>query len=119
MAVDADLDATSDFTPSGTRADVVAALAEAGVDVLCEKPPGVTPERVDRTEELAAFETINGPVDADLSAYDFDPGSEIEGQVRGFMTAILEEREPMMLPAAARKALDVAFAAEESTERGE
>ena len=48
MAADTDLDAVSVCTPNGTHADVVPALAEAGVHVLCEKPLDVTPERVNR-----------------------------------------------------------------------
>ncbi|MFC4989427.1 Gfo/Idh/MocA family protein [Saliphagus infecundisoli] len=51
MAVEADLDAVSVCTPNGTHAEIVADLAAAGVDVLCEKPLEVTPERVARTVE--------------------------------------------------------------------
>lgn len=48
MAADADLDVASVCTPNGTHADVVVDLARAGIDVLCEKPLDVRPERVDR-----------------------------------------------------------------------
>ncbi|WP_207592365.1 Gfo/Idh/MocA family protein [Halomontanus rarus] len=268
MVVDADLDAVSVCTPNGTHADIVTALAETGVDILCEKPLDITPERVDRMieaceredvvlagifnrrtlggprltreavadgrlgdvvladvqvkwhrtasyyegwhgstdldggilltqalhgidllqwivgdveriaadletchhdveapdtavasvvfengargqitastavypqrpitvqvhgtegtiewrqgdEGLEAFETVDGLVDADTTAYDFDLGPEIEGQVRDFVRALLEGREPMVSPAEARKALDIVFAAQESVERGE
>ncbi|MEY7848378.1 Gfo/Idh/MocA family protein [Natrarchaeobius sp. A-rgal3] len=49
MARDAELDAASVCTPNGTHLEIVTALAEAGVDVLCEKPLEITPER---TNEL-------------------------------------------------------------------
>ena len=48
MVADADIDAASVCTPSGTHADVTTDLAEAGANVLCEKPLDVTAERVDR-----------------------------------------------------------------------
>ena len=48
MVAEADIDAASVCTPSGTHAGVVTDLAEAGAHVLCEKPLDVTAERVDR-----------------------------------------------------------------------
>lgn len=48
MVAEADVDAASVCTPSGTHADVTTDLAEAGAGVLCEKPLDVTAERVDR-----------------------------------------------------------------------
>jgi predicted dehydrogenase len=44
----ADIDAVTVTTPSGVRADVAVAAAEAGKHVLCEKPLEVTTERADR-----------------------------------------------------------------------
>lgn len=47
MIADADVDAVSVCTPSGTHADVTIEAAEAGAHVLCEKPLDVYTERVD------------------------------------------------------------------------
>ncbi|MFB6119918.1 MAG: Gfo/Idh/MocA family protein [Halobacteriaceae archaeon] len=51
MVRDADLDAACICTPNGTHADVVEDVAAEGVDILCEKPLDVTPERVARVIE--------------------------------------------------------------------
>ncbi|QLH80589.1 Gfo/Idh/MocA family protein [Halosimplex pelagicum] len=51
MVAEADVDAASVCTPSGTHADVTTDLAGAGAHVLCEKPLDVTAERVDRMVE--------------------------------------------------------------------
>lgn len=53
MIRNADLDAVSICTPSGTHADVAVSSLETGVNVLCEKPLDVTLERVDRILEAA------------------------------------------------------------------
>lgn len=58
MAVEADLDAVSVCTPNGTHADIVEELAAAGVDVLCEKPLDVTPDRVDRMVDACEREGV-------------------------------------------------------------
>ena len=58
MAVDADLDLASVCTPNGTHLEIVADLAEAGVDVLCEKPLEITPDRVDRLIDVCEREGI-------------------------------------------------------------
>lgn len=47
MIEDADIDAVSVCTPSGTHSDVVAEVAAAGADVLCEKPLDVYADDVD------------------------------------------------------------------------
>lgn len=54
MLADADLDAVLVCTPSGAHLDPVRAAANAGVDVLCEKPLEITTARVD--EMIAACE---------------------------------------------------------------
>jgi len=48
MVEDSDVDAVSVCTPSGTHADVTIEAAEAGADVLCEKPLAVYADRMDR-----------------------------------------------------------------------
>jgi len=53
MVDDADVDAVSVCTPSGTHADVTVAAVGAGADVLCEKPLDVYAERIDRMIEAA------------------------------------------------------------------
>lgn len=47
MIEDADIDAVSVCTPSGTHAQVTIEAAEAGADILCEKPLDVYADRVD------------------------------------------------------------------------
>jgi len=54
MVRDADCDAVCVCTPNGTHAEIVEDLAAEGVEVLCEKPLDVTPERVDRVVEACA-----------------------------------------------------------------
>ena len=49
---EANLDAISVCTPSGTHSEIVVAAADLGLDVLCEKPLDVTAERMD--EMIAA-----------------------------------------------------------------
>lgn len=58
MAVDADLDIVSVCTPNGTHLEIVSDLAEAGVDVLCEKPLEITRERVDQLIDVCDREGI-------------------------------------------------------------
>lgn len=58
MAVDADLDLVSVCTPNGTHLEIVTDLAEAGVDILCEKPLEITPERVDRLIDVCGREGV-------------------------------------------------------------
>ncbi|GAB3673137.1 Gfo/Idh/MocA family oxidoreductase [Halopiger thermotolerans] len=58
MATDADLDIVSVCTPNGTHLEIVDALAEAGVDVLCEKPLEITRERVDELIDVCEREGI-------------------------------------------------------------
>jgi len=53
MIEDADLDAVSVCTPSGTHADVTVEAVGAGAHVLCEKPLDVYAERIDRMIEAA------------------------------------------------------------------
>ena len=48
MIRDADVDAVSVCTPSGTHADISIDAMEAGADVLCEKPLDTRAERMDR-----------------------------------------------------------------------
>ncbi|WP_266082953.1 Gfo/Idh/MocA family protein [Haladaptatus caseinilyticus] len=48
MIEDANIDAVSVCTPSGTHSRVVTEVAEAGADVLCEKPLDVFADRMDR-----------------------------------------------------------------------
>ncbi|ELZ28094.1 hypothetical protein C474_16374 [Halogeometricum pallidum JCM 14848] len=50
MFADAPLDAVCVCTPNGTHREVVVDAAAAGLDVLCEKPLDVTPERVAEME---------------------------------------------------------------------
>ncbi|MDJ1433627.1 Gfo/Idh/MocA family oxidoreductase [Halostagnicola sp. A-GB9-2] len=58
MVVDERLDAVSICTPNGTHAEIVTALAGEGVDILCEKPLEVTPERVARIADTVEREGI-------------------------------------------------------------
>ena len=51
MIADADVDAVSVCTPSGTHADVTVEVAEAGAHVLCEKPLEVYADRINRMVE--------------------------------------------------------------------
>jgi predicted dehydrogenase len=62
MVTDADVDAVSVCTPSGTHADVTVAAAEAGAHVLCEKPLDVYADRMDRMIDAcdAAGVTLGG-----------------------------------------------------------
>lgn len=48
MVQDADVDAVSVCTPSGTHSQVVTEVADAGADVLCEKPLDIFADRMDR-----------------------------------------------------------------------
>lgn len=66
---------------------------------------------------VAAFETAGGPRDVALP--DPPAGGGHAAQVRDFVAAVADGREPMVPPAEARAALDVVFAAEASDERGE
>src|SRR4051812_19612199 len=45
---DPDVDVVNICTPSGTHADLSVAALQAGKHVICEKPPDVTLEAVDR-----------------------------------------------------------------------
>jgi predicted dehydrogenase len=58
MIQDADLDAVSVCTPSGTHADVAIEAMEAGANVLCEKPLDVYAERIDRMLDTADREGV-------------------------------------------------------------
>jgi predicted dehydrogenase len=51
MIAESDVDAVSVCTPSGTHADVIVEAAEAGANVLCEKPLDVYADRMDRAIE--------------------------------------------------------------------
>lgn len=53
MIEDADLDAVSVCTPSGTHSDVATSAMEAGANVLCEKPLDVYVDRVDAMLDAA------------------------------------------------------------------
>jgi predicted dehydrogenase len=53
MIEDADVDAVSVCTPSGTHADVTVEAVGAGAHVLCEKPLDVYAERINRMIEAA------------------------------------------------------------------
>lgn len=76
-------------------------------------------ERSDRedTAELKEFETADGPANATPES--FHLGTGIPGQIRDFVAAVRENRNPMVPPKEARKALDISFAAQKSVERGE
>ena len=58
MVEDADVDAVSVCTPSGTHADVTVEAARAGADVLCEKPLDVYADRIDRMIEVCEEEGV-------------------------------------------------------------
>lgn len=58
MAVDAELDLVSVCTPNGTHLEIVTDLAEAGVDILCEKPLEITSERVDQMIRVCEREGV-------------------------------------------------------------
>lgn len=58
MIDDADLDAVSVCTPSGTHADVTVEAARAGAHVLCEKPLEVYADRIDRMIEVCEAEGV-------------------------------------------------------------
>lgn len=58
MIEDADLDAVSVCTPSGTHADVAIDAMRAGANVLCEKPLDVYAERIDRMLDTADEEGV-------------------------------------------------------------
>ncbi|ELZ61785.1 MULTISPECIES: Gfo/Idh/MocA family protein [unclassified Haloferax] len=47
LLADADLDAVCVCTPNGAHRDIVVDAAADGIDVLCEKPLEITPDRVD------------------------------------------------------------------------
>jgi predicted dehydrogenase len=53
MIEDADVDAVSVCTPSGTHADIAVDCAAAGANILCEKPLDVYLDRVDRMLDAA------------------------------------------------------------------
>jgi UDP-N-acetyl-2-amino-2-deoxyglucuronate dehydrogenase len=54
MVEDADVDALSVCTPSGTHAEVTVEAARAGAHVLCEKPLDVYADRIDRMIAVCA-----------------------------------------------------------------
>ena len=58
MVADADVDAVSVCTPSGTHADVTVEAARAGADVLCEKPLDVYADRIDRMIRVCEEEGV-------------------------------------------------------------
>jgi predicted dehydrogenase len=58
MIDDADVDAVSVCTPSGTHADVTVEAARAGAHVLCEKPLDVYADRVDRMISVCEEEGV-------------------------------------------------------------
>jgi predicted dehydrogenase len=72
MIEGSDVDAVSVCTPSGTHADVVVEAAEAGANVLCEKPLDVYADRMDRAIEAcdAADVTLAG-----VFQWRFEPGT--------------------------------------------
>lgn len=73
MITDADLDAVSVCTPSGTHADVVIEAAEAGANVLCEKPLEVY---ADRMEAMIAACDEAGVALAGVFQKRFSPGAK-------------------------------------------
>ncbi|MEF8851571.1 MAG: Gfo/Idh/MocA family oxidoreductase [Haloarculaceae archaeon] len=58
MVADADVDAVSVCTPSGTHADVTIEAARAGAHVLCEKPLDVYADRIDRMVSVCEAEGV-------------------------------------------------------------
>lgn len=70
-----------------------------------------------RQDELVTFETMDG--DNTESPESFHMGEEILGQVRDFVAAIQEGRDPMIPIADARKAHDIVFAIEAASDRDE
>lgn len=58
MIDEADVDAVSVCTPSGTHADVVCDAAQAGANVLCEKPLDVYADRIDRMIAVCESEGV-------------------------------------------------------------
>jgi predicted dehydrogenase len=58
MIVDADVDAVSVCTPSGTHADVTVEAARAGAHVLCEKPLDIFADRLDRMLSVCEEEGV-------------------------------------------------------------
>ena len=58
MVADADVDAVSVCTPSGTHADVTVEAARAGAHVLCEKPLDVYADRIDRMISVCEDEGV-------------------------------------------------------------
>lgn len=74
-------------------------------------------DRSDREDEFDEFETMGGSADA--TPEPFHLGTGIPGQIRDFVTAIREERDPMVPPREARKALEIAFAAQKAARCGE
>ncbi|AHG01628.1 hypothetical protein HALLA_04305 (plasmid) [Halostagnicola larsenii XH-48] len=70
-----------------------------------------------RQDDLVTFETIDG--DDTETPESFHMGADILGQVRDFVAAIHEGREPMVPFADARNAHDIVFAIEAASDRGE
>jgi UDP-N-acetyl-2-amino-2-deoxyglucuronate dehydrogenase len=78
MVSDADVDAVSVCTPSGTHADVVVELAAASAHVLCEKPLDVYGDRMD--EMIAACDDA-GVTLAGVFQKRFAPASQFMKEV--------------------------------------
>ncbi len=74
-------------------------------------------DKSDHENELEAFETVDSPVDA--TPEPFHLGTGIRGQVRDFVAAVRDNRDPMVLPKEARKALEITFAARKAANHGE
>jgi len=66
--------------------------------------------------EVEAYEDNQGSVAYDLP--EFEHGAGHAGQIRDFVAAIREGREPMVPPEEARRALDTVFAIQESDRTG-
>ena len=98
----------------GARGQVSATTATRPGDPITLRFHGT--ERTLRVHDggVDTYETADGPVEYELDPVATDGHAE---QVRDFVDAVREGREPMIPPAEARKAVDVVFAAEEAARR--
>lgn len=100
---------------NGTRGQVSATTATHPSHPIRLRANGTEGSVSVREGGVDAYETVGGNEEVDL-----DPAADAHTvQVRDFVGAVREGREPMVPAAEARAAVDVVFAAEASVRRGE
>lgn len=102
---------------NGALGQVSATTATQPSDPITLRFHGTEGSLCVREGGIDAYETNDGPVDFTVS--DPPAGGGHAEQLRDFVAAIVEERQPMVPPEEARKALDIVFAAEAFDRRGE